>query len=220
MLFSSGKTDSLSPPIWFFFGRGESRETMYSCQRYWSRSPPCKREKTRGKRRTALCSARHPATATWRRSSPLKQPTRLYVCTGRSHPSGTNRSEMTSRWQLHTIRIASGLPIPAPRGSPAGPNQWFCGAPVVRARIPAYVVPLTVLARMRCVNAASADTTAAVRWWSMRSVAASTSSTEASSYSVTTWKGPKISEVQRRKVASSASMACSGTKTAVGSTAP
>lgn len=47
------------------------------------------------------------------------------------------KSWMTSLWQLHTSRIASGVPIPAPRGSPAGPNQWFCGAPVVRARMPA-----------------------------------------------------------------------------------
>ncbi len=54
-------------------------------------------------------------------------------------------SEMISRWHDHTSRMASGVPMPAPRGSPAGPNQWFCGAPVVRARRPAYVVPLTVL---------------------------------------------------------------------------
>ena len=37
-------------------------------------------------------------------------------------------------------------PSPAPRGSPLGPNQWFCGAPVVRARMPTYVVPFTVWA--------------------------------------------------------------------------
>jgi len=30
----------------------------------------------------------------------------------------------------------SGVPMPAPRGSPEGPNQWFCGAPVVRPRMP------------------------------------------------------------------------------------
>lgn len=35
-----------------------------------------------------------------------------------------------SRWHDHTIRMASGVPMPAPRGSPAGPNQWFWGAPV------------------------------------------------------------------------------------------
>ncbi len=29
----------------------------------------------------------------------------------------------------HTSLIASGVPMPAARGSPAGPNQWFCGAP-------------------------------------------------------------------------------------------
>lgn len=36
--------------------------------------------------------------------------------------------------------------MPAPRGSPQGPNQWFCGAPVVRPRIPVYVVPFTLCA--------------------------------------------------------------------------
>lgn len=56
-------------------------------------------------------------------------------------------SAMISRWQDQTRRMASGVPMPAARGSPAGPNQWFCGAPVVRARRPAYVVPFTVLAR-------------------------------------------------------------------------
>ena len=29
-------------------------------------------------------------------------------------------------WQDQTRRMASGVPMPAPRGSPAGPNQWFC----------------------------------------------------------------------------------------------
>ena len=53
---------------------------------------------------------------------------------------------MISLWQDHTRRMASGVPIPAERGSPAGPNQWFCGAPVVLALIPAYVVPFTVFA--------------------------------------------------------------------------
>lgn len=28
-----------------------------------------------------------------------------------------------------TSLMASGVPMPAARGSPAGPNQWFCGAP-------------------------------------------------------------------------------------------
>ena len=32
--------------------------------------------------------------------------------------------------------MASGVPIPAPLGSPDGPNQWFYGAPVVLALIP------------------------------------------------------------------------------------
>lgn len=62
-------------------------------------------------------------------------------------PLGTGpTSWMISRWQDQTRRMASGVPMPAARGSPAGPNQWFCGAPVVRARIPAYVVPFTVFA--------------------------------------------------------------------------
>lgn len=47
--------------------------------------------------------------------------------------------------QKRTV-CTSGVPMPAPRGSPAGPNQWFWGAPVVRPRMPAYVVPFTVLA--------------------------------------------------------------------------
>ena len=34
-------------------------------------------------------------------------------------------------WQDQTILMASMVPIPAALGSPAGPNQWFCGAPVV-----------------------------------------------------------------------------------------
>ena len=40
---------------------------------------------------------------------------------------------MISRWYDHTRRIASGVPMPAERGSPPGPNQWFWGAPVVLA---------------------------------------------------------------------------------------
>lgn len=31
----------------------------------------------------------------------------------------------THLWQDQTIRIASIVPMPAARGSPAGPNQWF-----------------------------------------------------------------------------------------------
>ena len=34
-------------------------------------------------------------------------------------------------WQDQTILMASMVPIPAALGSPAGPNQWFWGAPVV-----------------------------------------------------------------------------------------
>ena len=64
-------------------------------------------------------------------------------------------SVMISRWHDQTRRIASGVPMPAARGSPAGPNQWFCGAPVVRARMPAYVVPFTVFAST-CRNASPA----------------------------------------------------------------
>ena len=61
-------------------------------------------------------------------------------------------SEMISRWQDQTMRMASGVPMPAARGSPAGPNQWFWGAPVVRARMPVYVVPLIVSARIYMVQ--------------------------------------------------------------------
>ena len=45
-------------------------------------------------------------------------------------------STMTSRCDDQTNCMASFVPIPPARGSPAGPNQWFCGAPVVRARFP------------------------------------------------------------------------------------
>ena len=39
-------------------------------------------------------------------------------------PSGTGpTSLMISRWHDHTRRMASGVPMPAARGSPAGPNQ-------------------------------------------------------------------------------------------------
>ncbi len=56
---------------------------------------------------------------------------------GPRNPAGTGpTSVMISRWQDQTRRMASGVPMPAERGSPAGPNQWFCGAPVVRARMP------------------------------------------------------------------------------------
>ena len=41
-----------------------------------------------------------------------------------------------SLWQVHTNLMASGEPIPAPLGSPPGPNQWFYGAPVVLALDP------------------------------------------------------------------------------------
>jgi hypothetical protein len=136
-----------------------------------------------------------------------------------SHSSSqiSNKREQSHLWVDHTRRMASGVPMPAARGSPAGPNQWFCGAPaeaeevraagsaaskrwglanlacvagasagwwsgrqagtaaanrgrcsacnipVVRARMPAYVVPLTVLPRMWCTKRMSFDTTAAAK---------------------------------------------------------
>lgn len=45
-------------------------------------------------------------------------------------------SWMISLCVVQTERMASGEPIPAPRGSPHGPNQWFYGAPVVLALKP------------------------------------------------------------------------------------
>lgn len=42
------------------------------------------------------------------------------------------KSWMISLWHDHTMRMASGVPMPAPLGSPAGPNQWFWGAPATR----------------------------------------------------------------------------------------
>jgi len=91
-------------------------------------------------------------------------------CTGGQGP----KSWMISLWQLHTSLMASGVPMPAARGSPAGPNQWFCGAPVVRARSPAYVVPLTVWPSTSCRKLTSFDTTAAVKWCDMLSHTSST----------------------------------------------
>lgn len=85
--------------------------------------------------------------------------------------------------------------MPAPRGSPAGPNQWFCGAPVVRALMPAYVVPLTVCASTSCRNGILLETTAAVRWWDMLS---SRSSTERSCPSARRWIQQK--RTRRRKL--------------------
>ena len=56
---------------------------------------------------------------------------------GRDQPSGSGPwSMMISRCPLQVRVIASGVPMAAARGSPQGPNQWFWGAPVVRARSP------------------------------------------------------------------------------------
>mmetsp|Transcript_2466 Transcript_2466/g.7398 ORF Transcript_2466/g.7398 Transcript_2466/m.7398 type:complete len:281 (-) Transcript_2466:945-1787(-) len=125
---------------------------------------------------------------------------------------------MISRWHDHTSLMASGVPMPAPRGSPAGPNQWFWGAPVVRPRMPAYVVPFTVLASTCCVNRRSLDTTAAVRCCDMRSTISSTLGSCSSLYSVTTWKGPNSSVLTRSQLLSL--IWSRGTNTAVGCMAP
>ena len=46
-----------------------------------------------------------------------------HVRAGVDQPGGVGpSSKMISRWQDHTKRMASRVPIPAPRGSPAGPN--------------------------------------------------------------------------------------------------
>mmetsp|Transcript_39987 Transcript_39987/g.78826 ORF Transcript_39987/g.78826 Transcript_39987/m.78826 type:complete len:200 (+) Transcript_39987:1230-1829(+) len=83
---------------------------------------------------------------------------------GRVHPDGTGPwSKMISLWHVQVCRIASRVPMPAARESPAGPNQWFWGAPVVRALSPAYVVPLTVFPSILWRKWLSFDTTAAVR---------------------------------------------------------
>mmetsp|Transcript_35616 Transcript_35616/g.79173 ORF Transcript_35616/g.79173 Transcript_35616/m.79173 type:complete len:216 (-) Transcript_35616:1090-1737(-) len=135
-------------------------------------------------------------------------------------PAGTGpKSWIISRWQDHTRRMASGVPIPAPLGSPAGPNQWFWGAPVVRALMPQYVVPLTELPSTCCTKFMSLDTTAAVRWLAMRSRASSTRGSCEPPHSVTTWKGPNTSVVTAPKC-SCFSICSRGTNTAVGSMAP
>lgn len=61
--------------------------------------------------------------------------------------------------------MASFVPIPAPRGSPQGPNQWFWGAPVVLALRPAYVTPLTVCPKTLSRKCTLLETTPAVKWW-------------------------------------------------------
>ena len=93
---------------------------------------------------------------------------------------GTWISVIISLCDVHTNLIASGVPIPAPLGSPHGPNQWFYGAPVVLARIPVYVTPLTVFEAILLRNLTSFETTAAVRWFSIRFKCESTVSTYAS----------------------------------------
>lgn len=66
--------------------------------------------------------------------SPTSRPSRLHpahhhdVLSLDASGSGP-QSVMTSLWHDHTSLMASGVPMPAPRGSPAGPNQWFWGAP-------------------------------------------------------------------------------------------
>jgi len=89
-------------------------------------------------------------------------------------------SLITSLCEDQTLKIASGLPIPAPLGSPQGPNQWFYGAPVVLALFPAYVVPLTVFPRTWFKKIGQFDTTAAVKWFSILSQASITVSTSPS----------------------------------------
>uniref|UniRef100_A0A0A9CU93 Uncharacterized protein n=1 Tax=Arundo donax TaxID=35708 RepID=A0A0A9CU93_ARUDO len=101
----------------------------------------------------------------------------FYVAEGSAQFLGRGpMSYMISLWQDQTSLMASGVPIPAPLGSPAGPNQWFCGAPVVLARIPAYVVPLTDLPSTSCRNNGSFETTAAVRCAFILSQASNTNS--------------------------------------------
>ena len=143
----------------------------------------------------------------------------IYDCGPSTHDDGTKESWMISLWQDHTICIASGDPIPHPLGSPAGPNQWFCGAPVVRARRPAYVVPFTDWAKTFDWKTGSFDTNAAVRWWVIPSKACRTRSRLLSLKYVITWKGAKISLTHLLKL-SSLSISSRGTSTAVGSTAP
>ena len=52
---------------------------------------------------------------------------------------------MISLCVVQTDNIASGVPIPAPLGSPEGPNQWFYGAPVVLALIPLFFIIINKL---------------------------------------------------------------------------
>jgi len=109
------------------------------------------------------------------------------VGSGCVHPFFTGPwSVIISLWHDQTNKIASGLPIPAPLGSPHGPNQWFWGAPVHLALIPEYVVPLTVFPRTFYKKLTSLETTAAVKWWSIFSRISRTVSISLSSKLVTT----------------------------------
>lgn len=63
-------------------------------------------------------------------------------------------------------------------------------SPVQRARMPAYVVPFTVLANIFCTKRASFETMAAVKWACIFSVICNTVSTSPSLYSVRTCKTP------------------------------
>ena len=68
--------------------------------------------------------------------------------------------------------------------------------PVQRARMPAYVVPFTVLASIFCTKRASFETMAAVRWACIFSVTCRTISTWLSSYSVRTCKSKDTASEQ------------------------
>mmetsp|Transcript_24500 Transcript_24500/g.63877 ORF Transcript_24500/g.63877 Transcript_24500/m.63877 type:complete len:413 (-) Transcript_24500:583-1821(-) len=116
--------------------------------------------------------------------------------------------------------MASVVWMPPDRGSPAGPNQWLAGAPVVRPLRPTYVVPLTDRASTVDTKCVSSETMAPVRWCRIRSIALSTSSSWSSRYSVTTCSGPNTSVVAASKFSGEASICSSGTKTAVGANVP
>mmetsp|Transcript_81830 Transcript_81830/g.227934 ORF Transcript_81830/g.227934 Transcript_81830/m.227934 type:complete len:208 (+) Transcript_81830:223-846(+) len=126
---------------------------------------------------------------------------------------------MISRCDDQHNLIASAVWMPPERTSPLGPNQCCCGAAVVRARMPAYVVPLMVLPSTSLTKCMSLETMPAVKWFGRRFRRSITSGSWPSFQSTITWKGPKSSTDAVSKCAGCCKLSM-GTRTAVGSTAP
>ena len=114
--------------------------------------------------------------------------------------------------------MASIVPIPAAAGCPQGPKKCHWGAPVVRALIPAYVVPFTVRPSTLLAKSGSLSTIPAVRWCVIElQMFSSNLRSSSDSHVVTIWKGPNTSVVTKSIFGR---ILFSGTNTAVGSKLP